>query len=227
MNIIGIIPVKYEYEDFPGIGLSMVAKKTLVRIAYELAKKSPVLKEVYIVSDHDTIIKHAQSFKANTLKLDSAFENHTQAVCKAFSKLKSLKGIETDAVMHIHFNEPRLDSEYFERLAENTALDSIACLAYKTIKTEVKQDFGVLPVTLTENHQISSFSTKADQNTFDLPGTKCFGKNSIDYILSMDNLKNEIQIFDDCLKKGFKATALLSEKEHAPIFNYNDLIKFG
>ncbi|MBI9035209.1 MAG: hypothetical protein JEZ03_12130 [Bacteroidales bacterium] len=227
MNIIGLIPIKYDYEGFSGLGLSMTANKTLIRIVYERAKKSSLFKEVYIVSDNETILKHAQTFKANTLKLDSDFTNHSQAVIDGYAKLKKKEESEIDAVMQIHFNEPQIDINHFESLYKKYSDDSIVCLAYKTVENDNKSDFGVLTASLNQNDEITIFVSKPDDSSISLPGTKLFGHKILNQILDQKICEDENQLFNDCIKQKTPVYIYRTDTNRLQIFTFNDLVKLG
>ena len=67
MQIVAIIPARYESTRFPGKPLTQIAGKTMIQRVYELAAGIPELQEVYVATDDHRIAECVQSFGGKSI----------------------------------------------------------------------------------------------------------------------------------------------------------------
>ena len=108
MKIIGVIPVRYESQRFPGKPLAIFKGKTILEHVYNCVKKSNVLDEVIIATDNKLIEEKAKEIGARVVITPKECSNGTERVGYA------AKDIEADIIVNIQGDQPVLPCEIIE-----------------------------------------------------------------------------------------------------------------
>lgn len=62
MNILAVIPARYDSQRFPGKPLAMISDRTMVQWVYEAAKRCPTFSTVVVATDSETIADCVRGF---------------------------------------------------------------------------------------------------------------------------------------------------------------------
>lgn len=87
-----VIPARYHSSRFPGKPLTLINGHSLIYRVWSIAKTIKGVDEVYIVTDHEDIQKHALGFSAKVL-MTGEYPNGTERCFAALSLLETKPGI--------------------------------------------------------------------------------------------------------------------------------------
>lgn len=111
--ILGVIPARYASTRFPAKPLVDIAGKTMIQRVYEQVKKSSLVNEVLVATDHDEIYKKVKSFGGNVCMTR---EDHVSGTDRCFEAL-SLQQNKFDYVINIQGDEPFIQPDQIDLLA--------------------------------------------------------------------------------------------------------------
>jgi|TARA_B110000114_G_C15048207_1_gene380080 3-deoxy-manno-octulosonate cytidylyltransferase (CMP-KDO synthetase) len=161
MNIIGIIPARYESSRFPGKPLIDLKGKTMIQRVYEGAKKSTKLSEVIVATDDQRIYDHVKSFGGEVIMTSENHKNGTDRCGEVASQM------DCDVVINIQGDEPLVDFRQLDQLCKafNDSDVSIATLGIKGVTKEERNNPNRIKIVLDENSNALYFSRSAIPNT--------------------------------------------------------------
>lgn len=113
MKILGIIPSRLASTRFPEKPLVDINGKTMVQRVYEQAKKSKLLSDVVIATDHEKIYNHALSFGGKVMMTSSSHQSGTDRCAEIAEKVST----EYDFIINIQGDEPFIHPEQIDELA--------------------------------------------------------------------------------------------------------------
>jgi 3-deoxy-manno-octulosonate cytidylyltransferase (CMP-KDO synthetase) len=155
MSIIGIIPARYASTRFPGKPLIQINGKSMIQRVYEQAAKSKLMTKIIIATDDDRIAEHAKSFGAEVVITKAEHPSGTDRCFEAYQ----LNGQNFDYVLNIQGDEPFLDPEQIDSLAQGCAEDvEIATQMIKCTDHDVLFDKGEVKIILNSNKEALYFS---------------------------------------------------------------------
>ncbi|MBL6445522.1 3-deoxy-manno-octulosonate cytidylyltransferase [Fulvivirga sp. 29W222] len=114
MNILGIIPARYGSTRFPAKALADIGGKSMIRRVYEQAKKSALLNDVVIATDHEAIMEEVATFDG---KACMTSENHQSGTDRCYEAL-TLQNKDYDYVINIQGDEPFINPAQIDLLAD-------------------------------------------------------------------------------------------------------------
>ena len=114
MNILGIIPARYESTRFPGKVLADIQGKSMVQRVYEQAVKSKYLNKIVVATEDDKVVEHVRKFGGEVLFTKP---NHESGTDRCFEALQ-LQSDSYDYVINIQGDEPFLNPGQIDELAE-------------------------------------------------------------------------------------------------------------
>ena len=138
MKILGVIPARFASTRFPGKPLVVIEGKTMIQHVYEQAKKCKSLVRVVVATDDERIFNHVLSFGGEAMMTDPKHESGTDRCAEVVEKLNfdiqtahldnddavifdkikpKREGIFT-AVINIQGDEPFIDPEQIEKIAD-------------------------------------------------------------------------------------------------------------
>ncbi|HPC59170.1 MAG TPA: 3-deoxy-manno-octulosonate cytidylyltransferase [Verrucomicrobiota bacterium] len=117
MRVIGIIPARYGSTRFPGKPLALIAGKTLIQRVVEQCRKAAALAEVIVATDDDRIRQAVRGF----CRVEMTSPDHPSGSDRI---AEVARGLACDAVVNIQGDEPLIDPNVINRVAE--ALDQAA-----------------------------------------------------------------------------------------------------
>jgi 3-deoxy-manno-octulosonate cytidylyltransferase (CMP-KDO synthetase) len=158
MNILGIIPARYESTRFPGKPLADIYGKSMILRVFEQATKA--FQDVYVATDDERILKHVISFGGKAIMTSSFHKSGTDR-CAEASRLIS-KELKTtfDIIVNIQGDEPYIQPSQLELLASsfNDPEIDIATLVKVIEKEEDLWDVNKPKVILNKKNQAIYFS---------------------------------------------------------------------
>lgn len=155
MNITGIIPARYASTRFPGKPLVLIEGKPMIQHVYEQCQKSSLLSDVIIATDDERIVSAIELFGGKYIMTSPAHPSGTDRCAEA------IQAIETDAVINIQGDEPRIHPAQIDQVAE-LLIDGapIATLARKADKVTA-QDRNVVKLVKDITNKALYFSRQA------------------------------------------------------------------
>lgn len=109
MDILGIIPARFNSVRFPGKPLAKLDGKTVLQRVYEQSLKT--LEEVYVATDDRRIFDHVTEFGGNVIMTSESHRSGTDRCCEAMDSIIAGTGYLPDVVINIQGDEPFIESE--------------------------------------------------------------------------------------------------------------------
>ena len=119
MSIVGIIPARYGSTRFPGKPLAMIGGKTMIRRTYERAAQSS-LDAVVVATDDQRIFDEVQGFGGRAVMTRADHNSGTDRCREALDRVGPY-----DAVINIQGDEPFIDPDHINRVAELLGLPGV------------------------------------------------------------------------------------------------------
>lgn len=143
MKAVGIIPVRYRSERFPGKPLTDIAGKTMIRRVWEQAVKASSLDAVIIATDDDRIFDHCISFGGDVMMTSKSCRNGTERCAEVIALLPA----KPEIAINIQGDEPLLNPGQIDQLVG--------------LLSERKADIATLVHSLEENEKSNPNIVKA------------------------------------------------------------------
>jgi len=117
LNLIALIPARYESSRLPGKPLLKICQKSIIQLTYEQTLKSKYLnaQNVFIVTDNDEIYQECQKFNANTISIKEHCANGTSRIAKALNKINH---DHVDTVVNVQGDEPFINHAHIDHAIE-------------------------------------------------------------------------------------------------------------
>jgi 3-deoxy-manno-octulosonate cytidylyltransferase (CMP-KDO synthetase) len=155
MSIIGIIPARYASTRFPGKPLVLINGKSMIQRVFEQTSKSKLLNKIIIATDDERIAEHVKTFGVEAVMTTVDHPSGTDRCFEAYQ----LNGQKFDHVLNIQGDEPFLDPEQIDSLAQACAEDvEIATQMIKCNDHDVLFDKGEVKIILNSNKEALYFS---------------------------------------------------------------------
>ncbi len=114
MNILGIIPARFQSSRFPGKPLVKIDGKTMIHRVWEQSSK--VLNHIVVATDDEGIKKEVESFGGIALMTDSKHKTGTDRCAEALLSYQKTHSVNFDIVLNIQGDEPFIDPEQIRQL---------------------------------------------------------------------------------------------------------------
>lgn len=128
MKIVGVIPARYGSTRFPGKPLKLLKGKPILEWVIDLTKKSKLLSDVIVATDHQEIFDLGRNLGAKCEMTTQDCATGTDRIFQALQK-RSQAGENYDYVINIQGDEPLLPVSYIDQLAQsfldNSKLDMV------------------------------------------------------------------------------------------------------
>ncbi len=112
LKIIAVIPARYDSSRFPGKMLARNTGKYLIQHTWERVRQSRLISEVYIAVDDDRIMQACRQFGAEGIMTDRQHPSGTDRIAQA------IQNIAADIVLNIQGDEPEIDPQNIDMLAQ-------------------------------------------------------------------------------------------------------------
>ena len=110
MNVIGIIPARYESSRFPGKPLALINGNSMIERVYRQACKA--LDNVLVATDDERIHNHVLSFGGKSVMTSKNHRSGTDRCYEAFLR----SGTDANVVVNIQGDEPFVEPEQIRSL---------------------------------------------------------------------------------------------------------------
>lgn len=132
MKIVGIIPARYASTRFPGKPLVEIDGKTMIqRVCEQVAKSN--LDDAVVATDDVRIADCVRSFGGKVVMTD---ESHPNGTCRCEEALTQL-GVDYNAVVNIQGDEPFIEPEQINQIAELLKSGAEIATLVKKIEDEI------------------------------------------------------------------------------------------
>ncbi|MFN0049400.1 MAG: 3-deoxy-manno-octulosonate cytidylyltransferase [Cytophagales bacterium] len=166
--ILGIIPSRFGSTRFPAKALAEINGKSMVQRVYEQSKKSTLLTDVVVATDHLQIYEHVLSFGGKVVMTDEKHASGTDRCAEAFTKLNE----NFDFVINIQGDEPFIKPEQIDELASILVSNiELATLVLKINDNEAIQSANTVKVAINTKNEALYFSRNP------IPFVRNFSKN--------------------------------------------------
>lgn len=157
MNIIGIIPARYQSSRFPGKPLIEIHGVSMIRRVYEQAQKAKRLSKVIVATDDVRIYDHVKQFGGNVQMTGQSHQSGTDRVAEV---METELFNNWNVAINIQGDEPFIDPSQIDRLAAcfDQGDVQIATLAIPLKSTEELFSENVPKVTMTRFGEALYFS---------------------------------------------------------------------
>ncbi|MFN0275783.1 MAG: 3-deoxy-manno-octulosonate cytidylyltransferase [Chitinophagales bacterium] len=164
MNILGIIPARYNSSRFPGKPLAEIKGKSMIHRVYEQAKQVSAFTKIIVATDDLRILEHVEFFGGNVLMTATTHQSGTDRCGEVITTLPG----EYDIVVNIQGDEPFIQPSQLQKLIDIFHDDkvTIATLAKKITDAKQIADPNIVKVVFSSNHDVLYFSRSI------IPGNK-------------------------------------------------------
>lgn len=112
--ILGVIPARHASTRFPAKPLADLGGKSMIQRVYEQVKKSKLVTEAVVATDHSEIFNHVKKFGGHVCMTK---ENHASGTDRCYEAL-TLQQKEFKYVINIQGDEPFIQPEQIDLLAK-------------------------------------------------------------------------------------------------------------
>lgn len=111
MDVIGVIPARYESTRFKGKVLADLCGKPMLQWVWEAAKRAKILDDVIVACDDRIVEEAVKSFGGKAVLTSKNHESGTDRICEIVNPL------DVKVVVNIQADEPLIDPMMIESLA--------------------------------------------------------------------------------------------------------------
>lgn len=237
MNVLGVIPARYNSTRLPGKPLKTLKGESLIQRVYENALKNKLINELVVATDDNRILEHVESFNGKAILTPSDLPSGTDRAAYV------AKSYDCDIVVNIQGDEPFLSHEIIDdcirSLVDNDNL-LVSTAARSGISEQELNDPDVVKVLLNRKNEAIYFSRQ------NIPYIRLNGKSIINhpafvhiglYIYRKDFLLRFIEMPVSkleqleqleqlrILENGYKIKVIITDKYSFGIDTFEDLIK--
>ncbi|MBT3571821.1 MAG: 3-deoxy-manno-octulosonate cytidylyltransferase [Flavobacteriales bacterium] len=196
MNVIGIIPARYDSSRFPGKPLADILGKSMIERVYEQCKKSSSLSDVIVATDDEKILNHVQNFGGKAMMTSNTHQSGTDRCNEVVQNLTE----NYDVVVNIQGDEPYINpvqiNEIIELFKEDktqigTLAKEISDINLVTNENSPKALFDSNNYALNFCRTITNISTECTY--YKHIGIYAFRTNALKDICKLPQSKNEIR----------------------------------
>lgn len=108
MNVLGVIPARYNSTRLPGKPLKILNGKSLIQRVYENALKTKLINELVVATDDERIFKHVKSFGGKSVLTPSDLPSGTDRAAYV------AKLYDCDIIANVQGDEPFLSCEVID-----------------------------------------------------------------------------------------------------------------
>jgi len=158
MNIIGVIPARYDSSRFPGKPLVDIGGKSMIQRVYEQCSKSTTLDKLIVATDDQRIADHVKLFGGNVTLTSINHQSGTDRCAEVANNYP-----EFDFLINIQGDEPMINPDQIDLLCKcfENPNASIATLVKKISSNEELFNENTPKVILNKNNEAILFSRTA------------------------------------------------------------------
>ena len=188
MNIVGVIPARYESTRFPGKPLADICGKPMIWWVCEQMKKVKEFSEVYVATDDERIENECKKYDIKVIMTKNNHPDHIARIHEVSQK------ITADLYVCVNGDEPLIDVDSIVKVIN----EAIACPSYFTgafrYLKDPAQTIDIANIKLVTNAQqeavyISRTPIPTPKGSLNFSykkyvGIECFTKESLDFFVS-------------------------------------------
>ena len=153
--ILAIIPARFASTRFPAKPLADLGGKSMIQRVYEQVKKSKLVSDVVVATDHQEIFNHVKKFGGNVCMTK---ESHASGTDRCYEALM-LQQKEFSYVINVQGDEPFIQPEQIDLLAKQSDGNAeIATLVKKIEDSEQLFNPNVVKAVVSKNKNALYFS---------------------------------------------------------------------
>jgi 3-deoxy-manno-octulosonate cytidylyltransferase (CMP-KDO synthetase) len=158
MNVIGVIPARYDSSRFPGKPLVDIGGKSMIQRVYEQCSKSTSLNKLIVATDDQRIADHVKLFGGNVTLTSINHQSGTDRCAEVANNYP-----EFDFLINIQGDEPMINPDQIDLLCKcfENPNASIATLVKKISSNEELFNENTPKVILNKNNEAILFSRTA------------------------------------------------------------------
>ena len=159
MRVVAIIPARYASTRFPGKPLVDIGGKSMIQRVVEQVQSCGVVADVMVATDDERIQQHVTNLGVQCIMTSPNHPSGTDRCLEAYE----LSGLQADCILNVQGDEPFVDAEQLNALAQLIARPevSIATLAKKITDAETLFDPSKVKVVMNAHSQALYFSRQA------------------------------------------------------------------
>ncbi len=115
MNIVAIIPARFQSTRFPGKPLALIHGKSMINRVVEQVHKAHGLSRVVVATDDQRIVKHVRDFGGEVILTGIHHLNGTSRCLETLEIIQD-ESLKIDAVINVQGDEPGIHPEQIEQL---------------------------------------------------------------------------------------------------------------
>tara|TARA_B110001450_G_scaffold98786_1_gene93695 strand:+ start:5985 stop:6716 length:732 start_codon:yes stop_codon:yes gene_type:complete len=131
MNVIAMIPARYNASRFPGKLMKDLGGKPVILRTYEAVLHTNLFDDVYIVTDSDVIFKTIKDAGGKVIMSKEVHECGSDRIAEA------VNNIETDIVINVQGDEPFIDEISLSKLIDVFKNDRINEIDLASLKVQI------------------------------------------------------------------------------------------
>jgi len=155
MNIIGIIPARYNSTRLPGKPLKDICGKPMIQHVYENALKSELLSRVIVATDDKRIVEAVTGFNGEVMMTSANHKSGSDRIAEV------AQNIDCDIVVNIQGDEPLIMPEIIDEIANELVVDQTVIMStgsYQIQEEELLNNPNVVKVVTDINSDALYFS---------------------------------------------------------------------
>jgi 3-deoxy-manno-octulosonate cytidylyltransferase (CMP-KDO synthetase) len=155
MKIIGVIPARLQSTRLKEKVLRLIAGKPMIQHVYERAKRSKFLNDVIIACDDEKILKTVEGFGGKAVMTRIDHPSGSDRIAEV------VQNLDVDIVINIQGDEPLIDYQVIDSLADVLLKDKTAQMATVIKRFKVGEDVAnpnVVKVIVDSDHDALYFS---------------------------------------------------------------------
>jgi len=155
MNVLGIIPARFDSSRFPGKPLIDLKGKSMIQRVYEGAMRSHKLSRLIVATDDQRIVDEVERFGGKAMMTEKSHTSGTDR-CAEVARFYP----ETDVIVNIQGDEPLVDYRQLDQLIDafHDPETLIATLGNRSVSHEDLQNPNRIKIVLNKHHQALYFS---------------------------------------------------------------------
>lgn len=188
MNIVGVIPARYQSTRFPGKPLADICGKPMIWWVYNQVKKVEALSEVYVATDDERIKTECEKYN---IKVVMTKDNHPNHIARIHEVSEIIKA---DLYVCINGDEPLIDDKSISMVVQQAQREkSFFTGAYRILKDPVETlDSGNIKIITNLDDDVVYMSRTPvpfPKGTLlfqykKYVGIECFTKESLDFFVN-------------------------------------------
>ena len=198
MEIIGLIPARYNSSRLPGKPLLKFGDMTMIQRVYLQSLKSRLINKVYVLTDDERVKKSIDDINGNCLIIKDKCLNGTERICLALNKHTEIFE-KAKFIVNVQGDEPFINPEHIDiaitKMKRNkNKLVKCSTLHYLIDKIEDLTDTSIGKLVLNKNNCVLYCSRNCipcnKQKIYDLSKSKYFGHIGL-FVFDIHYLRNE------------------------------------